>query len=180
MAYKLHQSRFVITLDGGDAPQGYEWHKYDFAMAYLLFLLRDGKLTDDQDLVFWVNHSSRDGAAKWIGGFAVDEEFSVDFSLLPSEVNSVVITAWSQTMNGESETLLKIRGVKFRVSLVDCGTNAETVHFDLDCMGPCRCCDILKLCRTEDGWDFCSPDIPMGESIREIIAKRQEVSKKLK
>ena len=141
-------------------------------MAYLLFLLHNGKVLDERDIVFWCNSSSQNTAANWIGGFAVEEEFFVDFQKLSSEVDSIVITAWSQEGYDGAGTL-GITDTKFRVSLIECETNFQVAHYDIDIKGPCRCGDVMKLVKAEYGWQFASPDIQMGKSIEEVIAKRQ-------
>lgn len=157
--------RFEIEQFVGNAPHGLERHKYDDSLMYFLLLLRNGKLVGVEDIVYYGNSQTPNGAAKWIGVFNVDDEFFVDFSKLAKEVDSIIITAFEQEY--PSSGVPEIGNATFRVSLFEFESESIFALYDAYCVGPCLWCDIMRMCKTGGAWQFVVPGDRLGESLLE-------------
>ena len=118
-------------------------------------------------MVYYANDC---GAAQWIGGFSVEEEFLVDFQLMDGSVDSILITAIAQKVNNEKQPVMK--DIQFRITFIDCDTNQQTASHITSIIQPTSCCDILRIAKSSDRWEIFPSADQIYKTIDEIIAHR--------
>lgn len=103
--------------------------------AFALLLGADGKIREEKDFVFFNNLSDSAGSVTHQGdnltgeGDGDDEQIIVDLSLIPADVEKVVIAVAIFDADARSQTFGQVRNAAVR--LVNTGTGSEEVRYDL-------------------------------------------------
>ena len=119
---------------------GWDVNKYDggfdFDLDAAAFLLADnGKVTDDEDFVFYNNLKHTSGAVEHMGdnltgaGEGDDEEIKVDLEKLPANISKIDFTVTIYEAEKRNQTFGQVSNAYIRV--VDDETNTELIRYDL-------------------------------------------------
>ena len=119
---------------------GWDTNKYDggadFDLDAAAFLLGDnGKVTSDEDFVFYNNLKHKSGAVEHMGdnltgeGEGDDEEIKVDLSKVPPQITKIDFTVTIYDAEARRQTFGQVSNAYIRV--VDDTTGKELIRYDL-------------------------------------------------
>ena len=119
---------------------GWDTNKYDggadFDLDAAAFLLGDnGKVTSDEDFVFYNNLKHKSGAVEHMGdnltgeGEGDDEEIKVDLSKVPPQITKIDFTVTIYDAEARRQTFGQVSNAYIRV--VDDETGKELIRYDL-------------------------------------------------
>ncbi len=119
---------------------GWDVNKYDgghdFDLDAAAFLLgADGKVTADEDFVFYNNLKHKSGAVQHMGdnltgeGEGDDEEIKVDLSKVPANIDKIDFTVTIYDAEQRKQTFGHVENAYIRV--VDDETGKELIRYDL-------------------------------------------------
>lgn len=122
---------------------GWETNKYqgsqDFDLDASAFLLNTSeKVSPDTNFVFYNNDKSTDGSVVYsgdnrtggTGGSSIEEEITVDFSLIGSDVNKIAFTVTIHDAESRGQNFGQVSNAF--VALFDDETNEEIMRYKLD------------------------------------------------
>ena len=119
---------------------GWDTNKYDggfdFDLDAAAFLLADtGKVTGDEDFVFYNNLKHVSGSVEHMGdnltgaGEGDDEEIKVDLEKVPANISKIDFTVTIYEADKRNQTFGQVSNAYIRV--VDDETNTEIIRYDL-------------------------------------------------
>ncbi|MBR6711677.1 MAG: TerD family protein [Selenomonadaceae bacterium] len=146
MAISLQKGQKVDLTKGNPSLKklliglGWDTNKYDggsdFDLDAAAFLLGDnGKVTSDEDFVFYNNLKHKSGAVEHMGdnltgeGEGDDEEIKVDLSKVPPQITKIDFTVTIYDAEARRQTFGQVSNAYIRV--VDDTTGKELIRYDL-------------------------------------------------
>ena len=146
MAISLQKGQKVDLTKGNPSLKklliglGWDTNKYDggsdFDLDAAAFLLGDnGKVTSDEDFVFYNNLKHKSGAVEHMGdnltgeGEGDDEEIKVDLSKVPPQITKIDFTVTIYDAEARRQTFGQVSNAYIRV--VDDETGKELIRYDL-------------------------------------------------
>ena len=146
MAISLQKGQKVDLTKGNPSLKkilvglGWDTNKYDgghdFDLDAAAFLLGDnGKVTSDDDFVFYNNLKHKSGAVEHMGdnltgeGEGDDEEIKVDLAKIPAQITKIDFTVTIYDAEARRQTFGQVSNAYIRV--VDDESGKELVRFDL-------------------------------------------------
>ena len=146
MAVSLRKGQKVDLTKGNPSLKkiliglGWDTNKYDggfdFDLDAAAFLLgANGKVTSDEDFVFYNNLKHKSGAVEHLGdnltgsGEGDDEEIKIDLDKVPANIEKIDFTVTIYDADARKQTFGQVSNAFIRV--VDDVTQQELVRFDL-------------------------------------------------
>ena len=119
---------------------GWDVNKYDggkdFDLDAAAFLLgANGKVTSDDDFVFYNNLKHKSGSVEHMGdnltgaGEGDDEQITVDLSLVPADIQKIDFTVTIYEAVERNQTFGQVENAYIRI--VDATTDKELIRYDL-------------------------------------------------